>query len=291
MKRKLYVSVIILTKNRMHLLESTLLSLLGQMTTNDEIIIVDNESTDQTKELVYHYKEKLPIKYYYSRISGFPSLYNFGTSKCSKNIIIFLDDDCIADQNYISSIKSYYLNHGKEYVMQGKTYSIPQGNIYADIMGNHYQNWIKVNLENGRYLNTVDNKNLAMFKTVFEKAHGFDNKLILGSEDVDLGYRLKKMGMLIELNDKAYVYHHERETFKSFLIQHKRIARSEKVVNRITIHNYQISKNYRNKIQLHLLSFIYQEFKYLINLNLTNFFYLPFLYLLLIIIRIRYFYL
>jgi len=61
MKDNLKVSVVIPTKNRAGVIGTMLDSLIGQTYRNFEVVIVDGGSTDNIREVVESYKDKLPI--------------------------------------------------------------------------------------------------------------------------------------------------------------------------------------------------------------------------------------
>lgn len=55
------ISVLIITRNREKMLENSLNSLIAQTRMPDEVIVVDNASTDDTKEVINKFTQKLNI--------------------------------------------------------------------------------------------------------------------------------------------------------------------------------------------------------------------------------------
>ena len=202
------VSIITLTKNRSLLLQQCLRSLVGQLSGNDELVLLDNGSTDNTPEVAHAFQQFFTVRYFVSRALGYPKLYNMAVSKSTQKIIVFLDDDCIAGRNFVSHIKRAHKNRVNAYVIQGKTVSIPRGNIYVDIMGDHYANWVSANMMGAKRLRTFDNKNASMPRSVWLRGGGFSEQLSGGSEDIDLGFRLRKEGIQIIYNSSIVAYHH-----------------------------------------------------------------------------------
>src|SRR4030067_3517077 len=87
------VSVIIPTYNRRNLLEITIQSVLAQTIKNFEIIIVDDGSTDGTRDFVRSIQDKRII-YLYRKNSGLPAVArNIGILKATGRFIAFLDSD------------------------------------------------------------------------------------------------------------------------------------------------------------------------------------------------------
>ena len=99
------ISVIVVTLNRAESLREALRSLIRQERPPDEVIVVDNGSTDNTKEAVLNFKDKLNIKYVYEAQSGIPYARNAGIRSATKDIIAFIDDDCVADRNWLKYLE------------------------------------------------------------------------------------------------------------------------------------------------------------------------------------------
>ena len=86
------ISVIIPSYNRAAFLERAITSVLDQTLSNLELIIVDDGSEDQTREIVRSFKDKR-IYYYYQKNKGVSAARNFGMSKASGQYLALLDSD------------------------------------------------------------------------------------------------------------------------------------------------------------------------------------------------------
>lgn len=105
------ISAIVCTYNRKILLSYCIESLVNQdlQQVNYEIIIVDNNSTDDTKELIYKFMSVYPnIKYILEKINSSSIARNTGTTNSSGKYITFLDDDSKVPPNYLSKILSAF---------------------------------------------------------------------------------------------------------------------------------------------------------------------------------------
>lgn len=93
------VSIIMATYNRAHLIEETLDSLLNQSYKNWECLIIDDGSTDNTKEILQKYLQKDPRFNYNERTKdhkkGLPGCRNQGVDQAQGKYIQFFDDDDI----------------------------------------------------------------------------------------------------------------------------------------------------------------------------------------------------
>ena len=85
------ISVILTTYNRSALVERAILSVLKQTRPADEIIIIDDGSTDETSELM---ARKYPqILYFWQENKGISAARNAGIEKSASDWIAFLDSD------------------------------------------------------------------------------------------------------------------------------------------------------------------------------------------------------
>ena len=85
------VAIIIPTYNRAQLVTQTLESVLGQTRPPDEILVVDDGSTDTTAEVLAEYKHR--IKYLHKSNGGLPSTLNYGLAATDADYIGVIDDD------------------------------------------------------------------------------------------------------------------------------------------------------------------------------------------------------
>lgn len=87
------VSVIVPTYNRAHMVTETIDSILAQTFKDFELIVVDNESTDNTEEAIKSYADER-IRYFKHRNNGVVAVNrNYGIGKAQGQYIAFCDDD------------------------------------------------------------------------------------------------------------------------------------------------------------------------------------------------------
>ena len=113
-----FASVIIPTRNRSVLLEKVLRSLLGQSlsTTEFEVIIVDNGSTDNTKDVVEAFIPLLPnLRCVYEPYPGLHAGRHRGFQEAQGDILVYADDDIEAFPTWLETIKACF----KEDIAQG----------------------------------------------------------------------------------------------------------------------------------------------------------------------------
>jgi len=93
---KILISIIIPTYNREHLIGNTLKSLVNQTYQNWECIVVDDGSTDNTKNIIESYRNNDNRFSFYKREilpKGASHCRNIGLSKAKGQFVVFLDSD------------------------------------------------------------------------------------------------------------------------------------------------------------------------------------------------------
>lgn len=98
------ISLIIPTYNRANLIENTLLSALNQTLKVNEIIVIDDGSTDNTKQLLAQYN----VKYIFQENQGVSSARNRGIKEAQNEWICFLDSDDIWEEDKIEKQISFH---------------------------------------------------------------------------------------------------------------------------------------------------------------------------------------
>ncbi|WP_427051724.1 glycosyltransferase family 2 protein [Paenibacillus sp. TC-CSREp1] len=96
-------SVIMPTYNKAEYLKLTLASFASQSVQDFEIIIIDDGSTDDTKQVIDNYKNMLNIQYVFQQNKGRSRARNTGLQLAEGDIIIFNDDDRIVPPDYIAT--------------------------------------------------------------------------------------------------------------------------------------------------------------------------------------------
>ena len=121
------------TFNRKELLEKLYKSLQKQTFKDFEWLIVDDGSTDGTKEKVKKFlcEKKLDIKYYFKENGGKQRAYNFATEKANGELFICLDSDDEYVENGLETILKYWKKYEKNSDIAGMGYlsTYPNGGI------------------------------------------------------------------------------------------------------------------------------------------------------------------
>lgn len=238
------ISVIIPTYNRRELLEKTLASLSEQTLDRSlyEVIIIDDGSTDDSCLSVEHFKQKIPLKYFYQNDEGFrvAKARNIGIYNAEFSTILFFDSGMIASSELLLH---HYNLHKKldDLILIGLSFGVNEyetrfGSEIEKIIDGHSIDEALIlmsgmpELRDCResYLSSVDFKlnevNLpwVLFWTMhvsvptaqLRNLGGFDEWFnSWGGEDVELGLRLYQAGCRFELlpGVKSIHYPHAKD--------------------------------------------------------------------------------
>ncbi|GAX36292.1 glycosyltransferase [Nodularia sp. NIES-3585] len=115
------ISAIICTHNRDTYLGAAIDSLLAQDFTADfEVIVVDNGSSDRTREVVEQRLGDSRVKYVFEPTIGLSVARNTGAKVASADIIAYLDDDAVASVSWLQVLYAAYENNSKLAIAGGK---------------------------------------------------------------------------------------------------------------------------------------------------------------------------
>lgn len=187
------VSVVITTKNEEKHIGNCLESIRSQSYPREkiEIIVVDNNSQDKTKEISFRYTDKV-----YNFGLERSAQRNFGVKQANGKYILYLDADMILFQDTI-----------KECIDKCEREGYIALYIPEKIMGEGF--WIKVrDFERSFYNGTCVDCVRFIRRDKFLEIYGFDESLT-GPEDWDFDRRINKIGKVDIIN--ALIYHNEEK--------------------------------------------------------------------------------
>lgn len=220
------VSIIVLTYNNLKLNKICINSILNKTAyPNYELIIVDNNSTDGTKEYLEELKEKkLPnIKVIVNVTnSGFAGGNNIGIKASTGDYVLLLNNDTIISRGWITSLVKHMENNEKLGMCGPVTNSIGNEakikvnyNTYSEMESFSY-NYTWENMQK-QYKNPDV---LALFCTlikreVINRCGMLDEAYGIGMfEDDDYAEAVKKAGYQLTIAEDSFIHHCEGASFK-----------------------------------------------------------------------------
>ena len=181
-----------------------------------EIIVVDNNSQDDTKGVVGRAARAsaIPVRYVFERAQGLSFARNRGLQAAKGSVIAFTDDDCVVDPGWIAALWDEFAADPDVAVVGGRVdLYTPEDQPVS----------IRPIAERVRYTNAtqiyglVMGCNLAVRRGVAERIGGFDpafggSKGVV-ADDIEFIYRALKQGLGIVFTPAARVLHnHGRRT-------------------------------------------------------------------------------
>jgi cellulose synthase/poly-beta-1,6-N-acetylglucosamine synthase-like glycosyltransferase len=212
------VSVVVPAYNASRTIGLCVEALLNQDYPKDhyDIIVVDNRSTDDTREIVRRYPVRLLEER--DRQSSYAAR-NRGLRAACGELIAFTDSDCIPDRQWLRQLVEgdEDLSHGG---FAGRVVPYEPTTLLERFAVERHQVSQDISMANS-YLPIAITANVAYRKDVLETLGGFNDTMI-SSGDANLAWRLQLLyGKTIRFNRAAVVYHKHRSTFRSFWRQHR----------------------------------------------------------------------
>jgi glucosyl-dolichyl phosphate glucuronosyltransferase len=113
-REKLEITIVICTFNRANYLKKALLSFFQQSISQNryKILVVDNNSKDNTKDIVFGLQGVFPnIDYIYEPNQGLSNARNTGIKYSQTDLIAFMDDDAVASKNWLEAVIDSFNNN------------------------------------------------------------------------------------------------------------------------------------------------------------------------------------
>jgi glycosyltransferase involved in cell wall biosynthesis len=239
-----------------------------------EIIVVDNGSTDQTREIAKSYG----IKVFCDDSKNVSGLRNLGASKATGSILAFVDADCIVSKDWLSNALIYAERN--DVAAWGSPPIVPDDSTWVQ------QTWYLVRKKD-QIVKTVDwleSMNLFVRKHTFNSVRGF-NETLVTCEDVDFSYRLKKYGDILSDSRIKVTHLGEAKTVRDFF--KKELWRGRSNIQGIFSHGITINELPSLSIPVYFgiflpalfISYLVTSSNILLALSLT-FYITPFIYVL-----------
>ena len=219
-------SVIIPVYNRAAVTRQCLRSLLdgpSLETTDFEVIVVDDASTDLTNTMLAAYQDRIQVVRH-AKNAGFATACNDGAAVAAGRYLVFLNNDTIPQRGWLDTLTDY-LDANSGVAAAGGKLLFTDGRVqhagvtigvdrfpwhlYAGFPGEHPA------VNTSRRVQIVTGACMAIRREIFEELGGFDASFQNGYEDVDLCLRIAELGHAIYYCHTSVLYHLEALTRES----------------------------------------------------------------------------
>ena len=197
------VAIVIPANNASKTIGKAIEACLGQDYPKDKIriIIVDDGSTDNTKEIVKNY----PVDYISQEKAGPSKARNTGWRSARSEIIAFLDAECVPERKWISKMVRYY--ESDDTVCVGGRYGIAnEGNFLAELI---YGEFLARYTRCSKSTQFIGSYGYSFCRSVLEEIGGYNEEFTMASaEDNDLAYRLLAGNYSLVFDTDIVIKHH-----------------------------------------------------------------------------------
>lgn len=147
------ISVIMPTRNRDYVISNAIESILNQNYNDLELIIINNGSVDNSRDIILSYKDKLNLIYVEMGNVSISEARNIGLKLSTGELIAYLDDDNEWEKNYLSNIiNEFRKNSSLMYCYSAlevyDSENLPLSTLYKkyDRISLLYANYIDINI-------------------------------------------------------------------------------------------------------------------------------------------------
>jgi len=210
-----HVSVVIVSYNSRVDLGECIPSLVGQDYSDFEVIVVDNNSADETVNYVE--KNYPSIKFIRNNENYGPAKgYNIGITASTGKYVVLLNPDTVVEKAWLAELvttleadegvaacQSRVLLHNRPDTIN------TEGNDMHYLGFTWCRNYGKKDTDDGGIQETLGLSvcSAILRRNVLEEANFFDEDFFMYLDDTDLGLRLQLLGYKVVCNPKSVVYH------------------------------------------------------------------------------------
>lgn len=226
--RSLSVSMLVTTYNRKDALELVLKSIAQQSVLPDEVIIADDGSRDDTREMISHYQKTFPVplKHVWQEDKGFRAslIRNKAIAATSHEYVIMIDGDLVLHRDFVKDHKSLawrgrFVQGSRVLLTEARTQEVLEagvtsfgfwdrgiGNRKNTIRSGVLSKLLSYNSKNAFRVRSV---NLAAWKADIVRVNGFNIDFEgWGREDSEFAVRMMNAGLKkLHMKFAGFGYH------------------------------------------------------------------------------------
>jgi O-antigen biosynthesis protein len=215
------ISIVICAHNAQTTIRECLDAVHGLDYHDYEVIVVDDGSTDATGELVRSY----PVRVVSTENRGLSSARNTGLEVADGEIVAYLDSDAYPDPHWLKYMATVFMT--TDFVGVGGPNLPPPGDgAIAECVARSPGGPAHV-LITDTVAEHIPGCNMAFRRTALREVGGFDPRFRCAGDDVDICWRLQDRGWHLGFCPAAQVWHHRRNSVRTYWRQQCGYGRAE----------------------------------------------------------------
>ena len=216
------VSVVVCAYNAESTMAACLDSLRALRYPAYEIVVVDDGSTDRTGRIADGYEG---IHVIHQENKGLSAARNVGMAASTGEIVAYTDSDCVVDPDWLHYLVATFLSSGLSAV-GGPNLPPPEDSFVASCVAASPGGPREVLLDDEQ-AEHIPGCNMAFRREALEEIGGFDPVYRAAGDDVDVCWRLERLGHRIGWSPAAMVWHFRRNTVKAYIGQQRGYGKAE----------------------------------------------------------------
>jgi GT2 family glycosyltransferase len=220
------ISVVVCSYNGARTIRDCCAGLLQLEYPNFEVIVVNDGSTDATPEIVSEYGFRLIS----TENRGLSNARNTGWQEARGEIVAYIDDDAYPDPHWLTYMAAAFMRT-THMGIGGPNLPPPGDGAIADCVANAPGGPVHVLLSDTE-AEHIPGCNMAFRKTALHAIGGFDPQFRTAGDDVDVCWRLQEQGWTIGFSPAAMVWHHRRNSVRTYWKQQQGYGKAEALLEK-----------------------------------------------------------
>ena len=212
------ISIIITYYTGLNILKSSLSLLLQEKLEDVEIIIVNDNPTVHLSEDIVSSDNKVPIRVLaLPENKGYAAACNYGVKFAKGDILVFMDSDILVSNGWLTSLTNTYNNTDNCGAVSTTILNLNQKKVVhwglamnkgMEVIKPFRDGDLPTQIQSGTYEFSMASSGCILIpKAIFNAAGGFDEQFYNGFCDLDLTYKITRMGFKCIYCSDAIVYH------------------------------------------------------------------------------------
>ncbi len=209
------ISLYVCAYNVEKTIEEVILGILDLQPKPEEIIVINDGSTDSTSKILNKYKDNIKI-FDLPKNMGIGYGRNLAIKESKNNLVATVDSDVVPDKSWLLNIYNSMINN-KSHLCGGLL-------LEKYIKSNRYNYWRAIHIMHSFKEKKVSDvrsfitgSNMLLNKSAWIKVGGYDEQFRSNGEDVHFCIKLRNEGFKISYDSDAYCYHLQNDNLQSLL--------------------------------------------------------------------------